>query len=364
MEILDKYARLLVHYCLEIRPGDRLLIRSTTLAEPLVREVFREAVRSGAVVYTDLAFDGQGRILLEEGREEVLDAPDIFYAQAMEHFDAFLAIQAPFNLKELTGVPADRIARRQAALQPAQSSYFKRIADRTLRRSLCLYPTHAQAQEAGMSLDDYRHFVYNACCLWDEDPVASWLEVRKHQQHMVDVLNAAKHVHYVGTNIDLQFSTEGRTWINSDGRNNMPSGEVFTSPVEDSVQGWVHFTFPGLYQGAEVRGVRLEVRDGFITSWDAASGKEHLDKIFAIEGTRRFGEAAIGTNRRIDRMTRNILFDEKIGGTIHLAIGQSYLQCGGRNTSTVHWDMITDMAEDGRIYADGKRVYEKGHFVG
>jgi len=363
MELMEKYARLLVDYCLEIREGDRLLIRSSTAAEPLVREVYRHATRAGAQVYTDLAFEGQGRILLEEAPDSVLDAEDRFHRQAMEEFEAYLAILAPHNLRETAEVDQARAARRQKASQAAQETYFRRIADRSLKRSLCQYPTHAQAQESGMSLEAYTRFVYEACRLYDADPVASWLEVRALQQGIVDRLHQASEIRYQGANADISFSTKGRTWINSDGRNNMPSGEVFTSPVEDSVQGWIRFSYPGLYQGHEVEGVTLHVKDGWIERWEADRGMDFLNHIFSLEGTRRFGEAAIGTNDRITRMSRNILFDEKIGGTVHMAIGQSYLQCGGQNKSAVHWDMITDMTADGRIYADGVLIYENGRFL-
>ncbi|MEZ5032771.1 MAG: aminopeptidase [Saprospiraceae bacterium] len=363
MDMLEKYARLLVDYCLEIREGDRLLIRTTTAAEPLVREVYRMATRSGAQVFTDLAIEGQGRMLIDEAPDSILDREDPFFLEAMQSFECYLAILAPYNLKEMTGVDKDRMARRSRANQQAQEIYFKRIADKSLRRSLCQYPTIAQAQDSGMSTEAYTRFVYEACRLFDDDPVAAWLDVRAMQQRIVDHLNQCSEIHYEGKHIDLTFSTRGRTWINSDGRNNMPSGEVFTSPVEDSVNGKVHFSYPGLYQGHEVAGVTLWVKDGWIERWEAESGQAFLDHIFAQEGTRRFGEAAIGTNDRIQQMSRNILFDEKIGGTIHLAIGQSYLQCGGQNKSAVHWDMITDMTEDGRIKADGQLIYENGRFL-
>lgn len=363
MELLEKYAQLLVHYCLEIQEGDRLLIQSTTLAEPLVREVYRHATRAGAQVICDLAFEGQGRILLEEAPESLLDREDFFKRYAMEQFEAYLAIRAPFNLKENAGVDTARSARLQKANQLAQDLYFRRIADRSLKRSLCQYPTQAQAQESGMSLEAYTRFVYNACSLYDADPMSFWLDLRLQQQRIVDILNKAHWIHYQGKHCDLRFSVKGRTWINSDGRNNMPSGEVFTSPVEDSVQGWIHFSYPGIYQGQDVAGVTLYVKDGWIERWEAERGMEFLNHIFALEGTRRFGEAAIGTNYRIQQMTRNILFDEKIGGTVHLAIGQSYLQCGGQNQSPVHWDMITDMTEDGRILADKVLIYENGKFL-
>ncbi|MCF8236822.1 MAG: aminopeptidase [Saprospiraceae bacterium] len=363
MDMLEKYAHLLVQYCLEVQEGDRLLIRTTTAAEPLVREVYRHATRAGAQVFTDLGFEGQGRILVDEAPDRILDQEDPFFLQAMQEFECYLAILAPYNLKEMNGVDASRMARRSKANQRAQDIYFKRIADKSLKRSLCQYPCISQAHESGMSTEAYTRFVYEACRLFDDDPVASWLEVRDMQQRIVNVLNGCTDVHYQGKHVDLRFSTKGRTWINSDGRNNMPSGEVFTSPVEDSVQGKIHFSYPGLYQGHDVEGVTLWVKDGLIERWEASKGQAFLDHIFSLEGTRRFGEAAIGTNDRIKEMSRNILFDEKIGGTVHLAIGQSYLQCGGLNKSSVHWDMITDMTEEGRITADGQLIYENGQFL-
>ena len=180
---------------------------------------------------------------------------------------------------------------------------------------------------------------------------------------MVDLLNKRTKIRYLGEGIDIEFSTKGRTWINSDGQTNMPSGEVYTSPVEDSVNGVIHFSFPGVYMGHEVEDVTLWVKDGWIEKWEAKRGKDFLDQVFQIEGARRFGEAAIGTNYNIDKLTKNILFDEKIGGTVHMAIGQSYLQAGGKNQSTIHWDMITEMRNGGIILADDEKIYENGVFL-
>jgi aminopeptidase len=168
---------------------------------------------------------------------------------------------------------------------------------------------------------------------------------------------------YISKDTDISFSTKDRIWINSDGRANMPSGEVFTGPVEDSVNGTIFFSYPGVYMGHEVENVRLWVKDGLVERWEATRGKDFLNYIFTIPGARRFGEAAIGTNYDISRITKNILFDEKIGGSIHMAIGQSYLHTGGNNESSVHWDMITDMTEAGEIWADGEKIYEKGKFL-
>lgn len=362
--ILQKYAALLTHYCLRVTPGDKVFISTTTLAEPLLREVYREALAAGAtLVEYELVFRERDLIFLENASTQALQTPPTLNKLAMESFDCYLAIRAPFNLREMQNAPGDSAKIRQEALAPVNKAYFERTADRRLRRNLCQYPTDAAAQEAGMSLSEYEHFVFGACKLFEADPMQAWMQVRTAQQRIVDHLNACSTVRYVTDGTDITFSTKGRIWMNSDGQTNMPSGEVYTSPVENSVNGTVHFSYPCIYQGNEVEGVTLWVKDGLIEKWEARRGQEFLDRIFQLDGTRRFGEAAIGTNYDINRMTKNILFDEKIGGTIHMAIGQSYLQTGGKNESTVHWDMITDMTGGGEITADGILIYKDGKFL-
>ncbi len=362
--ILNKYARLLTHYCMEVRPGDKVFIASTILAEPLVREVYREAYAAGAaLVEYDLAFRERERVMMENASDDALRTPPTLTKLAMETFDCYLNIRAPFNLRETSGATPERAQLRSETLLPVNKAYFERTADRRLRRNLCQYPTDASAQEAGMGLSEYEQFVFGACKLFTDDPAAAWLQLRAGQQRIVDHLNRCASVRYLTEGTDITFSTKGRTWMNSDGQTNMPSGEVYTSPVEDGVNGTVHFSYPCIYQGNEVESVTLWVKDGLIERWEAQRGKEFLDYIFSLPGTRRFGEAAIGTNYDINRMTKNILFDEKIGGTIHMAIGQSYLQTGGKNESAVHWDMITDMTKGGEIWADGEKIYENGRFL-
>lgn len=361
--ILEKYANLLVNYCMELQPNEKLYINTTTLAEPLVREVYRNALRAGATVEVDLDFREKTKIFYEEAHlDSQLSFVPMQYAKAMSDFDAYLYIKAPFNLRESSNLDTEKQKIQKAAIAPFSKKYFERAATRALKRNFCLFPTIASAQEAEMSLEDYEHFVFNACKLYEENPIQAWLNVRKSQQNIVDVLNAATDVRYINEKTDISFNTSGRKWINSDGQTNMPSGEVYTSPVEDSVNGVVHFDYPCLYMGKEVKDVTLYVSNGYIEKWEASQGKDYLDYIFSLDGTRRFGEAAIGTNYSINRMTKNILFDEKIGGTIHMAIGQSYPQCGGKNESTVHWDMISDMTKGGQIFADGQLIYENGYF--
>lgn len=360
---IERYAHLLLHYCLNVKEGQRIFVSSTFLAEPLLQALHKEATRLNSSIEYDLSFANKSSIYWSAAQGSVLDMEPALPLYAMEHFDAYLAIRAPYDLYEDVGATPEQKRRRAAAGKKANDIYFKRTGDGSMVRSLCQFPTQASAEAAGMTVEEYSDFVFNACRLHETDPVAAWLKIREAQQGVVDFLNQSKQIRYVNERSDISFSVEGRKWMNSDGRANMPSGEVFTGPVEGSVNGVVHFDFPSVYGGHDVQGITLTVKDGEIIKWDAEVGKEVLDQVFSIEGSRYFGEVAIGTNYKIQRATRNILFDEKIGGSIHMAVGQSYLQTGGKNQSPIHWDMISDMKKGGIIYADGEEIYRNGYFL-
>lgn len=363
--LLQKYAGLLVNYCLEVKPNDKVYITSTHLAEPLLTEIAKEVYKAGGIPVFNIEMKGLQKAMLEYAGETQLAWVNPMKKYVMENFDCFLSIRAPFNKgdDDFEAPDTGRFKIYQKAQQEINRIYFDRIGNGSLRRCLCQYPTQAGADDAEMSLEEYEKFVFGACNLFDENPVEKWLEVRKTQQVYVDYLNNADIIQYKGPNIDITFSVKGRKWINSDGRANMPSGEVFSAPVEDSVNGWAYFSYPTIYMGKDVRGIQLEVKNGEVVKWQAEQGQDVLDKVFSIDGARYWGEVAIGTNYNIQRTTRNILFDEKIGGSIHMAVGQSYKQCGGKNESTVHWDMITDMKNGGEIIADGVKIYENGRFL-
>ena len=360
---LDAYAHLLVNYCVSLQPGERLFVNSTTLAAPLLAAIQREVLKAGGHLEFSLSVPGQVAAMREYGTEESFSYVPALYRTAIEEFEAYINIRAPFNLREAPPAPELRAAAR-AAMQPVLKTYFERTADRRLKRSLCVFPCEALAEEAGMSLEEYTAFVAQATKIDQADPRGAWLRVREQQQRVVDHLNSCTTFRYVNDRSDITFTTNGRTWINSDGQTNMPSGEVYTSPEEDSANGHIYFDYPAIRNGKVVQGVTLKVKNGEIYEWHAESGQDVLDETFAIAGTRRFGEAAVGTNYTIDRFTKNILFDEKIGGTVHMAVGQSYALAGGRNESTVHWDMIADMKSGGVIYADGQEIYRNGRFRG
>ncbi len=359
----EKYADLLLRYCLRVEKGDQIIVHSSLLAEPLLREIYRLGTRMGALVEFDLMLEEQSRIFFSEAGEDLIRTVSPVALHRFDHYNKYLNIQAPYNLTEDKNIPGEKLKMRKLALEPIHTLYFQRTADGSMDRCLCQYPTRAAAQAAEMSLEEYQKFVYQACRLYDDDPAESWRNLRHEQQQITDLLNQSTRIQYQGPHVDISFSCAGRLWINSDGRANMPSGEIFTAPVDDSTNGKVYFTYPAYYRGQEVSGITLHIKKGYITEWSAEKGQAVLDEVFQIEGARRLGEAAIGNNYRITQMTKNILFDEKIGGTIHLAVGQAYPQNNGTNKSVIHWDMITDMKKDSRIIADGNTIYENGRFT-
>jgi aminopeptidase len=361
--ILEKYAKLLVNYSLKLKEGDKLLIISSYLAEPLIKEVYKEALKAGAHPEMRIKINGTEKIFYDCSSDEQLKYISPVSELITNEYDSFVNILAPFNMKELQSVDPAKKQMVSIAGTEIHETFLNRAGSGDLRWNLCVFPTDAAAQESGFSLAEYEEFVYSACLLHEDDPTASWQKVEADQQRIVDHLNSKTHIQFKAADIDISFTTEGRTWINSCGTNNMPSGEVFVAPVDDSVNGHVRFSYPGFYQGQEIEDIRLEVKDGEVIKWSAAKGKDLLDKLFEIEGARRFGEAAIGTNHGITKFTKNMLFDEKIGGTIHMAVGSAYPEGGGKNKSSIHWDMLADMTKDGQILADNKLIYENGRFT-
>ncbi|HVN23740.1 MAG TPA: aminopeptidase [Syntrophorhabdales bacterium] len=359
----QKYAKLLVHYCLELKRGDKLLINSTYLAEPLIKEVFREALDAGAHPELQISLSDLSKLFYDHAGDAQLRYVSPMYLHAVKSYDAFLTIRAPFNVKELQSVDAEKKQKVAVAQTGVKRLFMRRASTGALKWTLCEFPTESQAQECSLSRSEYENLVFSACFLRRESPEEEWQKMRTSQQHIVDFLNARQHIRIVGRGTDLSFGTRGRTWINSDGRRNMPSGEVFTAPEENSVQGTVTFSFPGIYMGEEVENITLQVESGEVVKWTAKKGKSLLDKILQIPGAKRFGEAAIGTNAGIRRFTKNMLFDEKMGGTIHLALGATYPETGGKNQSPIHWDLLADMKKEGQIFADGELIYKNGEFL-
>jgi aminopeptidase len=335
-----------------------VVVRSTTLAAPLLLELQRALLEREAWPLLRPSLPEQEAGFWAAARDAQLDGYAPAELAEAEATDASIAIQAPENTRALAGVDPARMARAARARAP--------IREAALRRRWCstLWPTPAGAQQAGMSTPEFATFVRRATFLDRDDPIAAWHGLRDAQAALVERLSRASEIRIEAEGTDLVLSVAGRTWINSDGRRNMPSGEVFTGPVETSAEGRIRFDVPSSPRGVEVAGIELELREGVVVAARADRGDEVLQATLATDpGARRLGELGIGTNPGIDRPVGTILFDEKIGGTVHLALGRSYPETGGRNESAVHWDMICDLRDGGRLSADGETISEDGVFA-
>jgi aminopeptidase len=353
-----RFAELLCGYCLEVEEGQQVLVRSTSLAAPLLLELQRELLERGAWPFLRVELPGQTEGFYAHAKEWQLDDfPDLAFDEAKK-VQATLGIQAPENTRALAAIDPERLARAARARRP--------IREQTLKRRWCstLWPTEANAQQAGTSLRAFEAFVNRALFLDQPDPVAAWGGLRTFQSRLIARLREADELRIEAEGTDLRLRVKGRTWVNSDGKRNMPSGEVFTGPHEASADGTIFFDVPSSPAGVEVAGVTMRFAEGVVVEASAQRGDDYLQRALATdEGARRLGEIGIGTNFGIDRPVGAILFDEKIGGTVHLALGRSYPETGGRNESAVHWDLICDLRRGGRITADGAVIQDDGRFA-
>ena len=348
----DAFAELLCDWCLDVRERDYVLVFTTTLAAPLIRAFHRELISRGAwTPGLRIGVAGLAEDFYRLAPDELLDNFPALDLAEVQHADAYLRIDAPENTRALADIDPATIAR--AARARAQ------IQEERLRKRWCstLWPTPALAQQAGMSDDTYTVFLNRALFLDRLDPVAAWRELTERQQRLVDRLGEAREIRIETDGTDLRLRVEDRTWINSNGKRNMPSGEVFTGPLEDSATGTIRFTIPSSPRGVLVEGVTLTFERGRVVSATADRGQDYLDAALATdEGARFLGELGIGTNTGIDRPTGSILLDEKMAGTVHLALGRSYPETGGTNVSALHWDLICDLRAGGRLSADGEEI--------
>ncbi len=369
---ISNLAKILVNYSTEVKENDLVAIVGQPSATPLIREVYREVLRSGGFPYLlplymrplMPGYEGLDQIFLSEANDDQLKHIDVLWMKVNEEFDVRIDIKSRYNTRSLSNIDPQRMKLRGQAYKGIVQTIFERYASGDLRRVGTLYPTQAYAQEADMSFEEFTEYVYKTTYSDSDDPVAEWKRIHGEQQKLVDWLKGKKDVKVKGPNIDLELSIDGRVFINAAGKGNMPCGEIFTGPVEDSVKGWVRFTFPAIYMGREVEGVELQFEHGRVVKASAAKNESLLLSMLDIDdGSRYLGEFAIGTNYQMDRFIKEILFDEKIGGTIHMALGAGYPDTGSVNKSGIHWDMLCDMRDGGQIFVDGDLLYESGEFL-
>jgi aminopeptidase len=358
------HARILCEYSLGLKAGDNLCIRGNVAALPLIRAVFTEALKRGVFPQVRITDEVIEENLLKYGtREQIQFVPKSEYTM-VRSFNAYLTIMGNFNTRALSNIAPEKVRMHSQGRKEYSNIFFNRWAKKEIRCCVTLYPSQGDAQEAGMSTAEYEDFVYNACMLHEADPVAEWKKIECHQERLCACLGTKKRFRVLTRDTDLTCSIEGRRWINCCGKVNLPDGEVFTAPVENSVNGHIRFSFPGIYHGREVEDIRLVFEAGRVVDASAARGQDLLVELLDTDcGARCLGEIAVGTNRHIERFTRNMLFDEKIGGTVHCALGRAFPESGGINESTIHWDMLCDMKQDGKIFTDDELIYENGGFL-
>ncbi|MEJ7820377.1 MAG: aminopeptidase [Rubrobacteraceae bacterium] len=358
-ERLEKLARVLVDYSVGAGEGDQALLSGEAAAAPLVKEIYKRLLQVGATPIPQITLPGMREIFFEHAGDIHFEKTPPITRAVFEGADTFFSIIAPSNTRSLANVDPNK--------QQRLGARDKEIRDLAIKRDrwvLTLFPTEALAQESDMSLDAYEEFVFGAMALDRDDPVAFWRNKGEEQARLIERLEQSREIRIVGPETDLTLSIEGRKFLNGDGKHNMPCGEVFTGPIEDSANGTVHFGIPATAGGRDVSGARFRFEGGKVVEASAEKGEEYLHAMLdADAGARFLGELGIGTNYGIPRASKNILFDEKLGGTVHLAIGQSYEKTGGKNDSSVHWDLITDLRDGGELYADGELIQRNGKFL-
>ncbi len=357
-------ADVLVGFCAGVREGDLVTLEANAIAAPVLRELHRKVLEAGAQPLPRITLEGMTESVLEYGNDEQLAWVNPAREDDIETVDVRIALEAPGNTRRLSNVDPARHARHGRSAERLRNRYLERAAAGELRWVLSAYPTEAAAQEASMSLAEYEDFVFGAGFLDDPDPVSRWQEFGKRIDRLAGFLTTKRELRIVTEGTDLRLVTEGRTWVPSSGRENFPDGEVFTGPVETSVEGEIRFTYPGVFNAREVDDVRLRFEAGEVVEATAARGQDFLREMIAMdEGARRVGEFAFGLNEAVPIFTRNTLFDEKMGGTMHLALGTAYPETGGLNRSALHWDLVCDLRSGSEVFADGELVYRDGRFL-
>jgi aminopeptidase len=351
---IDEYARLLVHRSIGVQAGWQVCVRGNHLGRPLLEAVIEQLARARAYPFVQLAFEQVGGPFAREAPIELLRVPSPLQRRVWEEMDAVISVWSPESTQEGRELSEER----QTALQQMAAPLRERTMSLTIPWVIAEWPVQSLAEDAGMTLAEYEQFIFDAVLLdWDAEAAR--------MRGIADVFDGADEVRIVGPGTDLTLSLAGRTGSVDDGHINMPGGEVFYSPVEDSANGVIEFSeFPAVHYGTEVEGARFVFENGRIVEATARTNQEFLVQTLDTDaGARRLGELGIGCNPGIQRFMKNVGFDEKINGTVHLAVGNSYTFTGGRNESSIHWDIVKDLRTAGRIYADGRLVQENGTWL-
>lgn len=363
-ERIRKLAEILIYHSLSIKKNDLFLINGGYLSLPLIKEVYRIALQIGANPYVKIGVEDLSELFFKYASEEQLTYVSPIIKYELEKVDVRLSILSPENTRYMTKIDPEKQAVRSRSQQELHERFLERSSKGELRWCITQFPTNAAAQDASMSLMEYEEFLFKAAHVDEKDPLEFWRKLKEKQKHLIEILETKNSIHIIAEDTDLKLSISNRKWINCYGKENFPDGEIFTGPIENSAEGYIKYSFPTVYGGRLVDGIQLWFEKGKVIKSKATLGEKFLETMLNMdEGAKRIGEFAFGTNYGIKHYTKNTLFDEKIGGTIHLALGSGYPETGSINKSSLHWDMMCDLRKYGEIYTDDELIYKNGEFL-
>ncbi|WP_432797808.1 aminopeptidase [Poriferisphaera sp. WC338] len=366
---IDKLADVIVRYSVGVKKGDVVRLTGEPVSIPLLEAIYEKVIQAGGHVVFKCMPDSLQDIFYAHASDEQLQYVSPLALEEVKTIDVSIGLWADTNTKAMSRVDPRKQGMVSSARKEFMEIFMSRAAKGELRWCGTQYPTQASAQDAERSLREYEDFVFNAGHLDKDDPVAAWQEIEACQQKVVDYLNGKKQIRFQSANgTDVTVNVEGMTWINCCGHENFPDGEVFTGPnlkaPDGGINGYVKYSFPAVHHGREVHGIELWFENGKVVKSKAGKNAEFLEKMLDMDDGARFvGEVAIGTNYQVQEYTKNTLFDEKIGGTFHIAVGAGYPETGNDNTSGLHWDMVCDLRQGGTITVDGEIISKDGRFV-
>ena len=359
----EKLAKIVVKYSLEVEEGHKVVIVGPAFAKELFQALSIEILKAGAHPVYISGIEGMREIFFKYASEEQLLFVDSIEKAMYQDFDRFIQILGNYNTRRFSDVKPDKLANYADAPErrDLNALFDKKSARGEIKWVIVPFPCQADAQEANMDLFSYTEFINRSLFLDKEDPIGEWRKIQKNHESIIEFLEKIENIQIIGEDTDLTIGVKNRKWINSSGQQNLPDGEIATSPIEDGTNGHIRFTYPGIYFGKEIEDIYLEFKNGKAIKATANKGEDLLKEILKIENANRIGEFAIGTNYGIKKFTKNMLFDEKIGGTIHCALGTGFEECGSENISSIHWDILKDVKLPGsKLIADGKVFYEEG----
>jgi aminopeptidase len=367
-EFYEKLAKLAVNYSIEVKKGDRILILGPAFATEAFQAVYAEIVKAGGHPFTYANIEGCEELIYKFGSNEQLEYVDDVVLTIFKEFNGLINIFGDYNTRKLALIDPKLKAIRQGSPKNRElmTIYMKRSASGEFPWVIIPFSCNSFAQEANMDLFSYSEFVKKALYLDKEDPVKEWQKIDETQEKIASKLNEFKNkeVEVYGEDTELKFSFKDRRWMSYSGKYNLPDGEIATAPVEESINGKIRFTYPGIYQGQEIENIYLEFKEGKVVKSTASKGHELLQELLKIEGANMIGEFAVGTNYGVTKFTKNMLFDEKMGGTLHMALGLGLEEVGGKNRSAIHWDILKNMRSPGSVIkVDGTIVYQEGNWT-